>query len=143
MLGSTRLIAGAALSGALVLAAATPAMAYDCYNASRSDQGASQAAANSGNWYSPAEFIAAVAPFQLTSQQLAAISAAVAADPRVPSNYVIFFNSHHPGELAHNISVELATNGKGIDHSDDVVVDGSGTTLIDAVVQDAMGAVFG
>jgi hypothetical protein len=143
---STRLIAGAALSGALVLAAAAPAMAYDCFNASRSNQGASSAAAHSGNWYSPTEFIAAAAPDilgrQLTSSELAAVSAAIAADPRIPSNFAIFFNTHHPGELAHKLSYALATNGKGIDHSDDVVVDSSGTTLIDAVIQDA-GAALG
>jgi hypothetical protein len=134
MFRSTRILAGTALAGALVLAAAAPAMAQDCFNASRSGQGNVSAAAHSANWYSVGEFLQVVnetAPLGLTDAQIAHAVDVIKADSRVPANFTVFYNTAHPGELASKMKENLATNGKGIDHSDDY-----GTPILDIVVGD-------
>jgi hypothetical protein len=111
-----KLLAGTALSAVGVVAGAAPAFAYDCYNASRSTQGSSQAANNSGVWWNVAE---ALVGFGCVSNQaeLDAVMVPVEADSRVPANFAIFLNPKHPGELARAMPSEQATNFKGIDHS--------------------------
>ena len=111
---STRLLAGAALSGALVLAAATPAMAFDCYNASRSSTGGTQAAAHSDSWVSIPEALRAFVG--LNDAQIAQVMDVVNKDSRIPKGFAIFNKDF---ELAHAAPTKVTTNYKGIDHSDD------------------------
>ncbi len=113
-----KLLAGTVLSAGGVMAAAAPAFAYDCYNASRSTQGASQAASNSGVWWNVPE---ALVGFGCVSDQtqVDAVMAVVEADSRVPANFTIFFNPKHPAELASAMPSARATDFKGIDHSED------------------------
>lgn len=132
MFRSTRILAGTALAGALVLGAAAPAMAQDCFNASRSGQGDASAAAHSSNWYSVSEFLHIVtAGTPITEAQIAHAVDVISADPRVPANFTVFYNTAHPGELASKIKEALATNGKGVDHSDDY-----GSPVIPVIIED-------
>ena len=116
---SRKLIAAGILAAA-VLGAATPAFANDCYNASRSLQGDTQAAANSGVWWSIPEFVTSVGC--VTSDQLPAFMAVVNADPAIPAGFTMYFNPTQPHELGSPMPQWLAVNGKGIDHSDDTGV---------------------
>jgi hypothetical protein len=125
-------IAGASVAAAsLVLA--TPALAYDCFNASRSGQGNTSAAAGSGVWWSVPELLAGLAG--LSDAQIAQVMPVIAADPRVPANFTVYYNPAHPGELASKMTDANATNGKGIDHSDDY-----STPVFDAIFQDVQTA---
>lgn len=125
-------IAGASVAAAsLVLA--TPALAYDCFNASRSGQGSTSAAAGAGVWWSVPELLAGLAG--LSDAQIAQVMPVIAADPRVPANFTVFYNPAHPGELASKMNDANATNGKGIDHSDDY-----STPVFDAIFQDVQTA---
>ncbi|HET6817282.1 MAG TPA: hypothetical protein VFH66_08685 [Mycobacteriales bacterium] len=110
-------------------ATAGAANAYDCFNASRSAQGDVSAAANSGNWWSVPEILSALAG--LSPDQVDQVMAVVNQDPRVPANFTVFLNPAHVGELATNMRADLATNGKGIDHSDDYP-----TPVFDALIED-------
>jgi len=114
---------------ALGVAAAAPASAYDCFNASRSSQG-NAGAATSRNWWSVPEFLAFVG---LTPEQIAAAMPVIQADPRVPRDFTIFFNLQHESELASKAREILATNGKGIDHSDDYA-----TPVFEAIFEDVL-----
>ena len=114
---------------ALGVAAAAPASAYDCFNSSRSSQG-NTGASTSKNWYSVPEFLTFVG---LTSDQIAAAMPVIEADPRVPDGFTVFFNWQHVSELAAQMREDLATNGKGIDHSDDYEA-----PVFDAIFEDVM-----
>jgi hypothetical protein len=114
---------------ALGVAAAAPASAYDCFNPSRSSQG-NTGASTSKNWYSVPEFLTFVG---LTPDQIAAAMPVIEADPRVPDGFTVFFNWQHVSELASKMREDLATNGKGIDHSDDYE-----TPVFDAIFEDVM-----
>jgi hypothetical protein len=83
-----KLLAGSGLSTVGVVAVAAPAFAYDCYNASRSTQGASQAANHTGVWWSVPE---ALVGFGCVSNQteLDGVMASVKADSRVPANFAV------------------------------------------------------
>ena len=118
---------------ALGVAAAAPASAYDCFNTSRSSQG-NTGASTSKNWYSVPEFLTFVG---LTPDQIAAAMPVIEADPRVPDGFTVFFNWQHVSELATKMREDLATNGKGIDHSDDY-----GTPVFDALFEDVTGVLF-
>ena len=111
------------------VAAAAPASAYDCFNPSRSSQG-NTGASTSKNWYSVPEFLTFVG---LTPDQIAAAMPVIEADPRVPDGFTVFFNWQHVSELASKMREDLATNGKGIDHSDDYE-----TPVFDALFEDVM-----
>src|SRR4051812_5349338 len=113
---STLLLSGAALSGALVLMGAAPAMAHDCYNASRSEQGSTSAAAHSDIWVSIPEFLSG--GFGFDQATVDRVMAVVNADPRVPAGFAVHVS---PGvaELATNAPLKVVTNNKGIDHSED------------------------
>lgn len=126
---STRAAAGITAAAVIALASAVPAMAEDCFNASRSAQGDTSAAI-SRNWWSVPEFLAVVGHF--SPDQIALIMPVVDADPRVPANFTAFFNPQHPGELASGMPSANATDGRGIDHSDDY-----STAVIAAIFQDA------
>jgi hypothetical protein len=117
---------------ALGVAAAAPASAYDCFNTSRSSQG-NTGASTSKNWYSVPEFLTFVG---LTPDQIAAAMPVIEADPRVPDGFTVFFNWQHVSELATHMREDLATNGKGIDHSDDYE-----TPVFDAIFEDVMSVV--
>jgi len=117
---------------ALGVAAAAPASAYDCFNTSRSSQG-NTGASTSKNWYSVPEFLTFVG---LTPDQIAAAMTVIEADPRVPDGFTVFFNWQHVSELATHMREDLATNGKGIDHSDDYE-----TPVFDAIFEDVMSVV--
>lgn len=109
-----------AVAGVVAVSSGT-ALADDCFNASRSATGNVSAANNSANWYSVAELLYAFVP-GVTADQVQAIVRVVNADPRVPANLTLFLVPSQSGrvfELAQNMPTRLATNGKGIDHSDD------------------------
>jgi hypothetical protein len=118
---------------AIGVAASGPASAYDCFNASRSSQG-DAGASSSKNWYSVPEFLSFVG---LTQDQIDAVMPVIEADPRVPAHFTVFFNWQHVSELAAGMREALATNGKGIDHSDDY-----GTPVFDALFEDVTGVLF-
>ena len=130
----TRTVIALTVPLALGLASAGPAAAYDCFNASRSDQG-NTGAATSKNWYSVPEFLAFVG---LTPDQIAAAMPVIEADSRVPDGLTVFFNWQHVSELATKMREDLATNGHGIDHSDDY-----GTPVFDAIFEDVMSVIGG
>lgn len=113
---TTLALSGAALAGALVLATAAPATAYDCYNASRSGQGGTQAAAHSGRWVSIPEFLEMEGIPQPLIDQVMVV---VAADPRVPDGFAVFFPNPKSGreELAQSAPEKVVTDLRGIDHS--------------------------
>jgi hypothetical protein len=115
---STLALSGAALAGALVFTTAAPAMAFDCYNASRSGQGGTQAAAHSGKWASIAEFLAFDGvPQPLIDQVMVVINA----DPRIPAGFAVFIPNPASGreELAQPAPEKVVTDLRGIDHSAD------------------------
>ena len=129
---TTRTLAALAVPLVLGVAAAAPASAYDCFNTSRSSQG-NTGASTSKNWYSVPEFLTFVG---LTPDQIAAAMPVIEADPRVPDGFTVFFNWQHVSELATHMREDLATNGKGIDHSDDYE-----TPVFDAIFEDVMSVV--
>lgn len=126
---SVRVATGITAAAVLALASAVPAMAEDCFNASRSAQGDVSAAAHSSVWWSVPEFLAVVGHFG--PDQIAQIMQVVDADPRVPADFTVFFNPQNPGELASGMPAANATDGHGIDHSDDY-----GTPVLAAIFQD-------
>lgn len=121
--------AGAIAAGILVMA--TPAFAQDCFNASRSATGNTTTAAHSGNWWSVRELLADPAVGNLTSDQVDRVMVVIDADARIPANFTVFYNPAHPGELASRMNPKNATNGAGIDHSDDYA-----TPVFAAIFQD-------
>ena len=127
-----RIALAVAVPVALGVATAAPASAYDCYNASRSDQG-NTGASTSKNWYSVPEFLAFVG---LTPEQIAAAMPVIEADPRVPDGFTVFFNWQHVSELAEQMREDLATDGHGIDHSDD-----ADTPVFDAIFEDVLSVI--
>jgi hypothetical protein len=127
MFGRLSLTTAALTASSLMLAA--PALAEDCFNASRSAQGNTAAAANAGTWWDVPEILAELAG--LSDAQITQVMPVINADPRIPANFTVFYNPAHPGELAHNMPDSLATNGRGIDHSDDY-----NTPVFQAIFQD-------
>jgi hypothetical protein len=112
-------LVAAAVAGT-VASSAGVAFADDCFNASRSTTGNTSAATHSRNWIGIDELIGY---FPLTPQQAATASTIVHADSRIPSDWTLFLVPSKGGniyELAQNAPARLATNGKGIDHSDDL-----------------------
>jgi len=112
-----KLLTTTATTAALALALAAPAAAEDCFNASRSAQGNTSAAAHAGTWWGVPEILAELGG--LTPDQVTKVLPVIANDPRVPANFTVFYNPAHPGELASKMPATNATNGHGIDHSDD------------------------
>ena len=111
-------VVSAVLTGALS-ASAGAAFADDCFNASRSAQGNTSAAAHSSNWWSVGEMLSTV--LGLTPDQVNKVLAVVNNDPRIPQNLTMFITPSNSGqvfELAQNAPLPLMVNGKGIDHSD-------------------------
>lgn len=131
---SLKLTAAGLLAGAVVAGTAAPALAYDCYNASRSARG-NAGAAHSSTWYSVPEFLAVVG---FSPEQIASVLPVIAADPRVPAGFTVFFNDRHDMELAQKMREDLAVNGRGIDHSDDY-----STPVFAAIFEDVMSVLAG
>ena len=131
---TARIVVALAVPVALGVATATPASAYDCFNASRSSQGNAGASA-SRNWWSTSEFLAMAG---LSPDQIAAAMAVIEADPRVPAGFTVFFNPQHESELAAEARDLLATDGRGIDHSDDYA-----TPVFEAIFEDALSVLGG
>ena len=130
-------LAAVAITTATTLGAtAGAANAYDCFNASRSTTGSASAGANSGNWWTIDEMLPIF--LGLTPDQVAQVDAVVATDPRIPANFTVFLNPAHEGELATHMREDLATNGKGIDHSDDYP-----TPVFNALIEDVFIALGG
>ena len=113
----TRTLVVTTAAAAFGIAAVSPAVAEDCFNASRSSQGNTAAADGSRNWWSVPEFLSVEAG--LTPAQVGAAMAVISKDPRVPTGFTVFYNPVHPGELAGSANSKVVANGKGIDHSDD------------------------
>jgi hypothetical protein len=130
---TARILVAVTVPVALGVATAAPASAYDCFNASRSSQG-STGASTSKNWYSVPEFLAFVG---LSEDQIAAAMPVIEADPRVPDDFTVFFNWQHVSELAQKMRDDLATDGHGIDHSDDY-----GTPVFDAIFEDVVSVIY-
>ena len=109
----------AAATGLTVLGLATagPAFAEDCFNASRSGQGNTAAADHAGTWWSVPELLAVLGG--LSPSQIAQVMPVIENDPRIPTGFTVFYNPAHPGELASKVAAARATDGRGIDHSDD------------------------
>ena len=126
-------LAAGALAGAIVGVAAVPAFANDCYNASRSLQGNTQAAAHSPNWWSIPEFVTAMGCVS-SDQELAALMSVVNADPAIPAGFTMYFNPTSPHVLASGAPLANVVNGTGIDHSDD-------TGVLNALITDLATAV--
>lgn len=99
---------GVAMSG--------PAFAEDCFNASRSAQG-NAASSHAGTWWSIPELLAVLGG--LDESQIAQVMPVIEQDPRIPAGFTVFYNPAHPGELASKMTAARATDGRGIDHSDD------------------------
>jgi len=115
-----RLTVVSAIAAGALTASAGAAFADDCFNASRSAQGNTSAAAHSSNWWSVGEMLTNF--LGLTPDQVAQVLAVVNKDPRIPQNLTIFIMPSQGGqafELAQNAPAPLMVNGKGIDHSDD------------------------
>ena len=126
MLGRLARVGAAVVAASLLTA--TPALADDCFNASRSGQGNS-GAANAGTWWDVPEILAVLGG--LDQAQIAKVMPVVTADPRVPAGFTVFYNPAHPGELAAPMPEKNAANGKGIDHSYDYA-----TPVLAAIFQD-------
>ncbi|WP_426324191.1 hypothetical protein [Microbacterium sp. E-13] len=114
--------AGLALAAALALGTGAAAYAHECFNPSRSDQGDAQAGANSQAWFTLVVADAvqgdADAGF-ITQEQADCIKAAYAATG-APSSFTVKVKGAvgQGGVIAaHNPNLELAANGKGIDHA--------------------------
>ena len=131
---TARIVVALAVPVALGVAAAAPASAYDCFNASRASQG-NASASTWRNWWSTPEFLAMAG---LSPDQVAAAMDLIEADPRVPEGFTVFFNPQHESELAAKARDLLATNGRGIDHSDDY-----GTPVFEAIFEDALSVLGG
>lgn len=113
-------IAAASLAATGALAGMSGiAHANDCFNASRSVKGATQAGVHSGQWYTVQEMLELFLP-DLTEQQVDSVMAVVNSDPRIPQNFVMYLNEKTFKELAASMPERLATDGKGIDHADDL-----------------------
>src|SRR5581483_3402810 len=107
-----KLLTTTTLTGALALALAAPAAAQDCFNASRSAQGNTSAAAHAATWWGVPEILADLGG--LTPDQIEKVLPVIAGDPRVPANFTVFYNPAHPGELASKMPANNATHGPGI-----------------------------
>ena len=119
-----RLLALPAAAAALALAAG-PAMAHECYIASRSWQGNLMAGTMSQAWFMVdlnVEFAAEVAAGQLTQDQATCLLGQLTANG-VPLQFTIHVKGANgqDGVLAdHNPNTWLVSNGKGVDHFFDV-----------------------
>jgi hypothetical protein len=132
----------AVLSVAAVAAIATPtaALAHECYNANRSEQG-NAGASNSQRWLTieTAEFFASAHEFlpvaPLTPAQVAQASAMAQAQG-IPSTFTIFIGAKTIGEAAAAYEKNgKSADGKGIDH----IFDAYGNQLV-AIVFAVAGA---
>ena len=114
--------AGVALATALTLGSGAVAYAHECYNPSRSDQGDAKAGSNSQAWFTlvVADAIQGDADSGFITQEQADCITAAYAATGAPSSFTLMVKGAvgQGGVIAaHNPNLELATNGKGIDHA--------------------------
>ena len=109
---------------AMVVLAAGPAFAHECFNASRSDQGNTAAAAHSKAW-APVSLHTILTVFIGVDADVAACVEEHADEFGIPSSFV-FGDKQAQGqggviaENNPNMSAKgLSSNGKGIDHAED------------------------
>ena len=55
----------------------------------------------------------------LSPSEVTQVMPVIENDPRIPAGFTVFYNPAHPGELASKVAAARATDGHGIDHSDD------------------------
>jgi hypothetical protein len=113
-----RWLAAGAIAGALTIAAAAPASAMDCFIASRSTQGNTQAGTNSNAWT-----IVTLSDFLAGSASQACINGAVAAVAAagLPTQFTTKANMVI-GETSSNPNLG---NGKGLEHLDESPITGA------------------
>lgn len=130
---TTRTVLAVGAGVLTVAASSAPALAEDCFNASRSTAG-NTGAAHAGTWWSIPEALHEL--LGLTPDQVTKAMAVINADSRVPAGFTVFYNPAHPGELASGMPAQLAVNGRGIDHSDDY-----SDSVLQVIVEDAFTAI--
>lgn len=128
-----KIVVASTLVAAGTVAFAAPAFADNCFNASRSAQGDTSAATNAGTWWDVPEILTELAG--LSPAQIETVMPVIEGDPRVPANFTVFYNPAHPGELAASMNPKNATDGTGIDHSEDY-----STPVFGAIFEDVASA---
>ena len=123
MLGRTtrRLAAGAALAGGLVMGSGAAALAHECFNASRSDQGNAMAGSRSQAWFTLriADAIAGDVEAGAYSAADGACILAAYTETGAPLSFTVHVKgvTGQDGVIGlHNKNEDLYVNGKGIDH---------------------------
>ena len=114
--------AGIALAAALALGSGAAAYAHECYNPSRSDQGDAKAGANSQAWFTlvVSDAIQGDADNGFITQEEADCITAAYAATGAPASFTVKVKGavgQNGVVAAHNPNLDLATNGKGIDHA--------------------------
>ena len=117
----TRLLTTLAATVAVLALGATAASAHECFNASRSAQGNDSVAAHSAAW-DAVSLDTVLTEFIGLPAGLAACVEAHADEFGIPSTFVFGGKqSAKSGVIAEsNPNTELLSNGKGIDHGEDV-----------------------
>jgi len=117
-----RLAGTAAATAALVIVSAGAASAHECYVANRSSQGNAAVAAHSSAWQVlTLDFV--VTQFLGQSQEVADCVVAAAPDAGVPTEFLIGGKQAVGSDgviMENNPNGWLATDGRGIDHAEDV-----------------------
>lgn len=133
-MGWRRVCVVAAGSAFALAAMAGPAAAHECFNASRSAQGDASAGAHSAAW-DEVSLDTVLTEFIGLPQPLADCVEAHAADFGLPQSFV-FGGKQAVGQdgviAEHNPNLTtkgLASNGKGIDHGEDVYGDAIGAAI--------------
>ena len=126
-----RILTGTAATAGIVVVAAAPAFAHDCYNASRSAQGDASVAAHSAAWQE-VTLETVVTTFLGQTQDVANCVVMNADEYGLPQTFV-FGGKQAQGQdteiASNNPNEALFTDGKGIDHAEDVY----GPTLFVAI----------
>lgn len=118
----TNVGAGVALAAALALGTGAAAYAHECYNASRSEKGNTQAGANSQAWFTLVVSDAIqgdVTNGFLTQEEADCVKAEYAASGAPASFTIMVKGAVGQGGViaAHNPNGSHAIDGKGIDHA--------------------------
>jgi hypothetical protein len=115
---ATRLGAGLALTGALVVGTGAGAFAFDCYNASRSEKGSEKAGTQSKAWFTLRipDVIAEDVENGLYSEEDGACVLAAYADTGAPLAITIHVTAGSGVIGERNPNPERMTDGRGLDH---------------------------